>query len=63
MVPRNVSQGFARTIDVTITLNRKDFMEAQEKNQLNYWKENLMLSLTKKSAGLTPFRVFIEQEN
>jgi hypothetical protein len=63
MVPRQVSQGFTRTIDVTIKLNRKDYMEAQEKNQLQYWKESLALKLTGKSVGLTPFRVFIEQEN
>jgi len=63
MVPRQVSQGFMRTIDVTIKLNRKDFMEVQEKNQLQYWKESLTLKLASKSAGLTPFRVFIEQEN
>lgn len=62
MVPRQVSQGFTRTIDVTIKLNRKDFMEAQEKNQLQYWKDSLVLKLTDKSAALTPFRVFIEQE-
>ena len=62
MVPRELSQGFTRTIDVTITLNRKDYMDAQEKNQLQYWKESLVLKLTDKSAALTPFRVFIEQE-
>jgi hypothetical protein len=63
MVPRQVSQGFTRTIDVTIKLNRKDYMDAQDRNQLQYWKESLVLKLTEKSAGLTPFRVFIEQEN
>jgi hypothetical protein len=62
MVPRQVSQGFTRTIDVTIKLNRKDFMEAQEKNQIQYWKDSLVLKLTDKSAALTPFRVFIDQE-
>lgn len=62
MVPRQISQGFTRTIDVTIKLSRKDYLEAQEKNQLQYWKESLALKLTTKSAGLTPFRVFIEQE-
>ncbi len=62
MVPRQIAQGFTRTIDVTIKLNRKDYMEAQEKNQLQYWKDSLVLQLTEKSAGLTPFRVFIEQE-
>jgi hypothetical protein len=61
MVPRQVSQGFNRTIDVTIRLNRKDYMDAQDKNQLQYWKDSLVLQLTEKSAGLTPFRVFIEQ--
>jgi hypothetical protein len=63
MVPRQISQGFTRTIDVNIKLNRKDYMDAQEKNQLQYWKDSLVLKLTEKSAGLTPFRVFIEQEN
>jgi hypothetical protein len=63
MVPRQIAQGFTRTIDVTIKLNRKDYMEAQEKNQLQYWKDSLVLKLSEKSAGLTPFRVFIEQEN
>lgn len=61
MVPQQVSQGFTRTIDVTIKLNRKDYMDAQEKNQLQYWKESLVLKLSDKSAGLTPFRVFIEE--
>ena len=63
MVPPQVSQGFTRTIDVTIKLSRKDYMEAQEKNQVQYWKESLALKLADRSAGLTPFRVFIEQEN
>jgi hypothetical protein len=63
MVPRQVSQGFTRTIDVTVKLNRKDYMDAQEKNQIQYWKESLALKLSNKSAGLTPFRVFIEQEH
>lgn len=62
MIPRELSQGFTRTIDVTITMNRKDYMDAQEKNQLPYWKESLVLKLADKSAALTPFRVFIEQE-
>lgn len=62
MVPRQVSQGFTRTIDITIRLNRKDYMDAQDKNQLQYWKDSLVLQLTERSASLTPFRVFIEQE-
>jgi hypothetical protein len=61
MVPRSVNQGFARTIDVTIRLERKAYMDALEKNRLPFWKESLTMQLTKKSAGLTPFRVFIEQ--
>lgn len=61
MVPRQVSQGFTRTIDVTVKLSRKDYMDAQEKNQIQYWKESLAQKLSNKSAGLTPFRVFIEE--
>lgn len=61
MVQKSVSQGFARTIDVTIRLDKKSYMDAQEKNRLPYWKESLAMQLRKKSAGLTPFRVFIEQ--
>jgi hypothetical protein len=61
MVAQQVSHGFARTIDVRIVLSRKDYLDAQEKNQLTYWKEDLVLQLSKKSAGLTPFRVFIEE--
>jgi hypothetical protein len=62
MVPPGTSQGFLRTIDVTIWLNRKDYIDAEEKNQLAYWKESLALKLSKKSAGLTPFRVFLLNE-
>ncbi|NII28416.1 hypothetical protein HB364_25260 [Pseudoflavitalea sp. X16] len=61
MVAQQVAQGFARTIDVRIVLSRKDYLDAQEKNQLTFWKEDLVLQLSKKSAGLTPFRVFIEE--
>lgn len=60
-LPQQIEQGFARTIDVFIRLNKKDYLEAQERNQLYYWKENLTLQLGQRSAGLTPFRVFIEQ--
>jgi len=63
MVPPGTSQGFARTIDVTVWLNRKDYMDAEEKDQLAYWRESLALKLSKKSAGLTPFRVFILNEH
>jgi hypothetical protein len=61
MVQQSVSQGFVRTIDVTIRLDRKSYLDAQEKNRLPYWKESLAMQLARKSAGLTPFRVFIEQ--
>lgn len=61
MAPLQVSAGFKRTIDVTVKLSRKDYLDLQEKNLLGFWKENLELQLTDKSAGLTPFRVFIGQ--
>lgn len=61
MVSQAVSQGFARTIDVYIGLHRKDYLDAQERSELTWWKDNLVKQLTGRSAGLTPFRVFIEQ--
>lgn len=61
MVSTQVSQGFARTIDITIRFNRKDFLDAQDKGQFPFLQDDLVLQLTRKSGSLTPFRVFIEQ--
>jgi hypothetical protein len=61
MTSLQTTNGFARTIDVIIKLARKDYMDAQEKNQLAFLSNNLSLQLAKKSASMVPFRIFIEQ--
>lgn len=61
MVSSELTRGFSRTIDITIRLNRNDYLDARDKDQLGFMGEDLKLQLTRKSASLTPFRVFIEQ--
>jgi hypothetical protein len=61
MVSTEVNKGFSRTIDITIRLNRNDYLDAKDKEELAFIREDLVLQLTRKSASLTPFRVFIEQ--
>lgn len=60
MLSQKTSQGFARTLDVTIRMERKDYMEIQEKNGIAFLKEDLALQLSEKSAVLVPFRIFVE---
>jgi hypothetical protein len=54
-------QGFARTIDVRIAIERNAFDEMLQKGEIAFWKDNLKLLLEEKSAALTPFRVFIQE--
>ena len=61
MLSQKTSQGFARTLDITIRMERKDFMDIQEKNGIHFLKEDLALQLSQKSAVLVPFRIFVEQ--
>ena len=61
MVATEVTKGFSRTIDITIKFNRNDYLNAKDNGQLGFIREELVLQLTRKSASLTPFRVFIEQ--
>ncbi len=54
-------QGFTRTIDVHIEVERQAFSEMLERGEIAFWKENLKLLLEEKSAALTPYRVFIQE--
>ena len=54
-------QGFTRTIDVRIDIDRGSFDEMLERGEIAFWKDNLKLLLEEKSAALTPFRVFIQE--
>ncbi len=61
MVSADESQGFAKTIDVHISLHRKDYIEAREKNEITGWEQGLALQLADRSMSLTPYRVFIAE--
>ncbi len=54
-------QGFTRTIDVRIDIDRNAYDEMLQRGEIAFWKDNLKLLLEEKSAALTPFRVFIQE--
>ena len=61
MIHTDQQRGFEKTIDVMITIQRKEFDDMMEKGELEFWKENLKLLLEEKSISLFPYRVFIQQ--
>ncbi|GGH80323.1 hypothetical protein HNQ91_004866 [Filimonas zeae] len=61
MVSADTTRGFLKTIDVTIVLDRKAYLDALEKDELSYWKEHLSAQLAEKSMAFMPFRIFIEE--
>ncbi|BAV10174.1 hypothetical protein FLA_6234 [Filimonas lacunae] len=60
MVAVDTSKGFVKTIDVKVVLEKKAYLDAMEKNEVNYWKEHLALQLADRSMAFMPFRIFIE---
>jgi hypothetical protein len=61
MIHPDQQQGFLKTIDVVIGINRKAYDEMKEKGEVEFWIENLKLLLEEKSVSLLPYRVFIQQ--
>lgn len=61
MIAADTTRGFLKTIDVTIVLERKTYLDALEKDALSFWKEHLSAQLTEKSMAFMPFRIFIEE--
>lgn len=62
MISAETTKGFMKTIDVFITINRKDYLELQEKNEVEGMQKTLALQLAKRSMAFIPFRVFINEE-
>ena len=54
-------QGFVRTIDVTIDIERFAYEEMLEKGEIAFWKDQLKQLLEQRSTALLPFRVFIQR--
>ncbi|WP_300596458.1 hypothetical protein [Niabella sp.] len=61
MISAETTKGFMKTIDVTITIQRKAFIEAQEKSEVAQWEKELVLQLTERSMAFIPYRVFIKE--
>lgn len=61
MIHPDQRQGFMKTVDVVIDINRKAYDEMIEKGEVDFWTENLRLLLEEKSVSLLPYRVFIHQ--
>ena len=61
MIHPDQEQGFIKTIDVVIDVNRKAYEEMSEKGELDFWTENLKLLLEEKSVALLPYRVYIRE--
>jgi hypothetical protein len=59
MIHPDERQGFVKTVDVKIDIDRKSYDEMLEKGEISFWKDNLTLLLQEKSVALLPFRVFI----
>ncbi|ANH82380.1 hypothetical protein A8C56_16670 [Niabella ginsenosidivorans] len=61
MVSPETTKGFMKTIDVTVALRRKEFIEAQEKGEIAQWEKELAAQLTERSMAFIPYRVFIKE--
>lgn len=61
MVAPDTVKGFAKTIDVIIEIPKKEYIDAIEKNEINFWKEQLSMQLSERSMAFTPFRIFIKE--
>lgn len=61
MISAETTKGFMKTIDVTITMKRKAFIEAQEKDEVGQWEKELALQLIERSMAFIPYRVFIRE--
>lgn len=61
MISAETTKGFMKTIDVTITVQRKAFIEAQEKGEVAQWEKELALQLAERSMAFIPYRVFIRE--
>jgi len=60
MIHPDQRQGFVKTVDVRVGINKRAYEDMAEKGEIVFWKENLKLMLEEQSVTLLPYRVFIE---
>lgn len=61
MVHPDQQQGFMKTIDVMIEINKKEYDVMKEREQTLFWSDNLKMLLEQKSVALFPYRVFLQR--
>ena len=61
MIHPDQKQGFIKTVDINIGIDRKAFDEMKEDGELEFWTENLKLMLEEKSVALLPYRIYLRQ--
>jgi hypothetical protein len=54
-------EGFKKTVDVLISIEKKRFAEMKDNAELSFWQNTLQQSLEGKSASLLPFRIYLKE--
>lgn len=62
MIHPDQRKGFMKTIDIIIVIRVRDYELMLENGEINFWTDNLKLQIEEKSAGLLPYRVFINKD-
>ncbi len=60
MISAENTSGFKKTIDVTITIDRKSYDEAKDNGELTNWEKDIAMQLDERSMAFIPFRVFVK---
>jgi hypothetical protein len=61
MIHPDQEQGFMKTLDVVISIERKEYEDMVDNGEISFWIDHLKLLLHEKSLGLFPYRLFIQQ--
>lgn len=62
-VNNNLSGGFSKTMDVLIRLNGDEIKQLAKTGTVEYWQQDLSLSISTHAHLFMPLRVFIEQQD
>jgi hypothetical protein len=61
MIHPDQQQGFIKTLDIVIAIERKEYEEMVDNGEIGFWSDHLKLLLEEKSLTVFPYRLFIQQ--
>jgi hypothetical protein len=61
LVPPDERQGYAKTLDVILSLREEAYHAMHDKGELRFWQENLTRLLEQKSSCLVQYRILIKK--